>query len=129
MIKVRFDSVETIAFLEPEDSCSSADLEACANELDAYVDKGGEIQKIVLSIESYDHWEVFGKSLEGFKPSLSVTAFIEKVAIITDNPVFDTGSNLSAVFDKATLFIYSFCEYDQAMDWIREPASEQETID
>ncbi|MCY4045966.1 MAG: STAS/SEC14 domain-containing protein [Cellvibrionales bacterium] len=120
MIKVSFDASKKLVTLEPSGECVDEDFFTQSEVINQYVAEGNELALLLLSIEKYDHFESFGKRVKNLVVDDSVVNGIRKVAIVTDNPVFDTGTTLGELFNQATLFIYSYCEYEQALGWLAE---------
>lgn len=120
MIKVSFDASKKLVTLEPIGECADEDFFTQSEVINQYVADGNELELLLLSVEKYDHFEDFSKKIKNLVVDESVSSRIRKVAIVTDNPVFDTGTNLAELFIEAKLFIYTYCEYDQAMEWLAE---------
>ncbi len=128
MIKATFDTPIKLAHLELEDECEQTHILTASETINQFVSEGAELTSLMLSVEKYDHWESFGQLTDNFLIDENVLSQIKKVAIVTNNPVFETGTNLSALFSSAKLSIYSYCEYDQAMAWLADLTEVEESV-
>jgi len=114
-------SPEGILILEPDSPLEAADFAALGRQIDPYIAEHGKLPGLMIHAKVFPGWT----NLEAF---LAHVKFIEghlqkvqKLAVVSDNPVLTELPKIVAHLVRAEVRHFSESEYETALQWLKAP--------
>ena len=117
MLNIKLDEARGIAVLEPDGALSKEDFENAAGVIDPYIEKEGELNGIIINVESFPGWDSFAAMIKHFKFIKNHHQKIERVAFVTDSPIGGFAEHVASHFINAEIKHFPFDRLKDAMEW------------
>ena len=118
MLSVSLDELTGIAVLEPDGKLSESDFSSAAQIIDPYIEKVGELQGIIINVESFPGWKSFGALVNHLKFVKDHHKHVLRVAFATNSPAADVGEHIITHFVSAEVKHFAFDEMGVAEQWV-----------
>lgn len=111
---------EGIVILEPSGALQKSDFEKLAKDIDAHIEKHGDVNGLIIRAKEFPGWENFG----AFSSHLSFVKEhhkkIRRVAIVTDSTLMTVIPNLAKHFVSAEVKHFDYDDMEAAQSWVSE---------
>jgi hypothetical protein len=118
MLNVQLNEESGIALLEPEGALTQSDFESAAKVIDPFIEKVGELNGIIIHVESFPGWDSFAALMTHLEFIRDHHRKVAKIAFVTDSPIGDIAESMGGFFVKAQIKEFAFGELEQANSWI-----------
>ena len=123
MLHTQVSEEHSVIFLSPETDVEKKDFQQAAEIINTHIGDGFPVSCVMVHVEKYEPWDKFGKLCNELTLDDDQHEWLTHIAIVTDNPTGDASKHMAEHFKNAKIQIYSYCEYDQAHDWLHACAS------
>jgi len=122
MISVQILSAEGIVVIEPSGPLEKSDFEKLTREVDAYVEKKGVVNGILIHTKSFPGWEDFSGFTHHLKFVKEHHRKIKHVAIVTDSKLLTITPAFAKHFVSAEVKHFDYEDMESAKHWILQTA-------
>ncbi len=113
---------EGIVIIEPSGSLQKSDFEKLARDVDAHIEKHGEIGGLIIHAKSFPGWENFGAFTSHLSFVKEHHKKIRRVAVVTDSTLLTIIPNLAKHFVAAEVKHFGYDDMEAAQHWVSETA-------
>ena len=110
---------EGILIVTPEGPLEEADFTSLAADVDSYIEKRGQLQGLMIYVESFPGWNDFAAFLSHIKFIKNHHQKINKVAAVTDSGFLSVLPKFADHFVAAEIKHFPFAEKAKALAWIK----------
>ena len=118
MIQHELNSEKGILVLKPQGPLEAEDFAAIARETDAYIEKQGELNGLMIVAEKFPGWE----DVQGFIAHVKFVRDhhkkIKKVAFVSDSKFFEFVPRLAEHFVSADVKHFDSVDEKAAFEWL-----------
>jgi len=118
MLNVNLDEINGIAILKPDGELSENDFKSAAKSIDAYIEKSGKLNGIIIHVKSFPGWDSFTGFTAHMKFIKEHHKDVSFIAFVTDSPLGDFAEHIANHFVSAEVKSFPFNELDNAIKWI-----------
>ncbi len=118
MLNVNLNEKQGIAILEPDGKLSENDFISAGKLIDPYIEKAGQLNGIIIHVESFPGWDSFAALMSHLKFVQEHHKKITCIALVTDSPVGSFAERIVSHFVRAEIKNFKFNELEAAKEWI-----------
>tara|TARA_R110002110_G_scaffold14545_4_gene67325 strand:+ start:448 stop:819 length:372 start_codon:yes stop_codon:yes gene_type:complete len=118
MLTVELDQTTGIALLEPDGELSESDFANAAKIIDPYIEATGELNGIIIHVQSFPGWESFASLVQHLKFVKAHHSKVSHVAFVTDSPIAGFAESIAGHFVSAEVKAFEFKDLTAAKSWI-----------
>ena len=119
MIQVELDYDTCIATVTPSASLNEKDFLNLANEVDPFIEKEGQLNGLIIKVESFPGWEDFAGLLSHLQFVRDHHKKIGKVAAVSDGMIISIMPRIVDHFVNAKVKYFPYESLDEALEWVR----------
>jgi hypothetical protein len=105
--------------IEPQGPLSRADFETIAKQIDPVIEKGGQLDGLIIRTRDFPGWKSFGDFVEHCRFVKNHHRVIDRIALVTDTPVAQIFPLIVSHFVSAEVKQFDFDDYDEAVVWMQ----------
>lgn len=120
MIKHELLHDKGIVIITPEGRLETSDFEQLAATVDPYIETHGNLNGIMIHVESFPGWKDFAGLVSHMRFVKDHHRKVAKIALVTDSKAAAIAESLGSHFVNAQIRHFEFTEKDQALAWLRE---------
>jgi hypothetical protein len=105
--------------IEPQGPLSRDDFETIAKQIDPVIEKGGQLDGLIIRTRVFPGWKSFGDFIEHFRFVKNHHRAIDRIALVTDTPVAQIFPLIVSHFVSAEVRQFDFDDYDEAVVWMQ----------
>lgn len=121
MIEHQWCREHEILEVKPVGKFSAEDFQQLAAQIDPVITEQGRIGGLLINAQDFAGWESFVALISHFRFVHDHHKHIQKIAVLSDNPVLSFMPNLVCHFVSAEVRPFSLSEYPQALEWLENP--------
>ena len=110
---------EGILIVTPEGPLEEADFTSLAADVDSYIEKRGQLQGLMIYVESFPGWDSFAGMLSHLKFVKDHRQQIQKIAVVTDGGVLSILPQIAGHFVAAKIKHFPYQAKESAIDWLK----------
>ncbi len=118
MLNIYLNEKQGIAILEPDGKLSESDFISASKLIDPYIEKSGQLNGIIIHVESFPGWGSFAALISHLKFVQEHHKKITCIALATDSSVGSFAERIVSHFVRAEIKNFKFNELEEATDWI-----------
>ena len=111
-----------IAVIEPTGPFQKEDFENLTKDADAYIEKHGQLNGLVIHAKTFPGWENFSAFTQHIRFVKGHHKKVARVAIATDSAIMSLTPNIAKHFVSAELKHFDYDNIEEAKKWASEPA-------
>jgi hypothetical protein len=119
MIDLKFDSDAGIAVVTPSAPLAKQDFMSLAEKVDPYIEKEGQLNGLIIHVESFPGWEDFGGLISHLKFVREHHKKILKVAVVSESSFLSIMPMIADHFVSAEIQHFPFADLQKAISWIK----------
>jgi len=108
-----------IVIVAPEGPLEEADFTSLVAVVDPYIEKHGQLNGLMIYVESFPGWDSFAGMLSHIKFVKDHHQRIGKIAVVTDSSVISILPQIASHFVAAEIKHFSYQEKNAALDWLK----------
>ena len=124
MLEFDMDLQHGVLTVQPKGALTADDFEEITSAVDTYIGNGRDLAGLVIYAESFPGWASFAGMLSHFRFIKDHHKHIKRVAVVSDAAVLAELPALADHFVHAKLMHFPYSDYDGAVEWAMEAASE-----
>ena len=118
MIEYKILEEQGIVIVEPSGALQKQDFENLTRDVDAYLEKHGEISGLIVHAKSFPGWENFGAFVSHITFLKDHHKKIKRVAVVTDSTFMSVAPSIVKHFVSAQVKHFAYDELDDAEKWV-----------
>ena len=120
MLGIEWHHAEKILAVAPQGKLAVEDFARLAEEVDAYLEKEGELNGLLIEAESFPGWHDFAALLSHVRFVKEHHQKIRKVAAVTDSGFLAILPKVAGLFVKAEVKHFPYHDRAAALAWLKE---------
>jgi hypothetical protein len=120
MINYELREDEEILVLRPEGSLEVADFTKLTTQVDAYLERHGQLRGVLIQAKSFPGWKDFHALLAQLKFVKEHHERMEKVAVVADGAFANIMPNIIRPFIHAEVQHFAPAHEEAAWNWLRQ---------
>jgi len=120
MIDYQILEDQGIVILEPSGSLSKEDFENLTRDVDAFIERHGHVNGLIVHAKSFPGWENFGAVSHHISFVKDHHKKINRVAIATDSTFLSIAPEIVKHFVSAEVMHFGYEDLASAQKWIAE---------
>jgi hypothetical protein len=120
MISFKIMRADGIVIIEPSGALEQTDFERITKEIDAYINKKGYVNGIIIHTKDFPGWESFEAFTHHMKFIKDHHKKIKRVAAVTDSKFMSIAPMIANHFVSAEVKHFDYTDMDAAKKWVRE---------
>jgi tRNA U38,U39,U40 pseudouridine synthase TruA len=109
---------EGVLILQPKGELEAADFERLSTEVDAYIDKAGELNGLMIVAEHFPGWDDFSALSAHVRFVKDHHRKIRRVAVVTNDRLVSAMPRIASRFVDAKIRAFQMTERDEALLWV-----------
>ena len=118
MIQIDLDKDAGIVTVTPATPLNEQDFALLAKEVDAYIEKEGKLNGLIIQVETFPGWEDFAGLISHLKFVREHHKKIEKVAAVSDGKIVSIMPKIVDHFVNAKVKYFPYDSLDEAISWV-----------
>jgi SpoIIAA-like len=127
MLKHSLDEASGILTIEPQGKLTAADFASLAKEADAFLERHGELNGLLVEAKGFPGWEDFAALSSHLKFVRDHHRRIRRIAVVSDSKVLSIGPRLASHFVSAEVRHFPSSDRAAAVAWLGEAGSASES--
>ena len=111
--------------IEPQGPLSRDDFEAIAKKIDPVIEKGEQLDGLIIRTRAFPGWKSFADFIEHFRFVKNHHRAIDRIALVTDTPVAQIFPLIVSHFVSAEVRQFDFDDYDAAVTWVDQLSEDE----
>ncbi|MBN2291286.1 MAG: STAS/SEC14 domain-containing protein [Pirellulales bacterium] len=120
MIDYQILEDQGIVILEPSGPLRKEDFENLTRDVDAYIERHGQVNGLIVHAKSFPGWEDFGAVSHHINFVKDHHKKIDRVAIATDSTFLSIAPEIVKHFVSAEVMHFGYDDVETAQKWIAE---------
>ena len=120
MIDYQILEEQGIVILEPSGPLGKEDFENLTRDVDAYIERHGRVNGLIVHAKSFPGWEDFGAFSHHISFVKDHHKKIGRVAIVTDSTFLSMAPQIVKHFVSAEVMHFDYDDLEPAQKWIAE---------
>ncbi|GAA5442533.1 hypothetical protein Misp06_00707 [Microbulbifer sp. NBRC 101763] len=121
MIEHKWCQGHKILEIRPKGKFSAEDFHQLASQVDPVIREQGRIEGLMIDAEDFAGWENFVAMITHFRFVHDHHKHIQKIAVVSDNPVLSFMPHLVCHFISAEVRPFNSNEKSEALEWLENP--------
>ena len=122
MIDYKILEDQGIIIVEPSGSLEKEDFVNLTRDADAYLEKHGRLNGLVIHANTFPGWEDFGAFTYHFSFIRGHHEKVNRIAIVTDSAFLKIAPSIANHFVAAEVKHFDYDDLEEAQKWAAEPA-------
>lgn len=118
MLHVDLNEKNSIVILSPDGALTKDDFLVASSTIDPFIEKSGNLQGIIIHIESFPKWDSFEALSSHLKFVNEHHEKVKAVAFVTNSSLGSIAEHIAKHFVSAEIKSFSFNDLDDAKEWI-----------
>ncbi len=119
MLRVTLNEEESIALVEPQGALCKEDFVLAAKVIDPFIEKGGQLQGIIIYVQDFPGWDSFKALIKHFEFIKEHHKKVGHVALVTDSFIGEFAEHIGRHFVHAKVKHFAFNALEEAKQWIK----------
>ena len=121
MIDYKILEDQGIVIVEPSKSLRKEDFENLTRDVDAYLEKNGHLNGLIIHANAFPGWEDFGAFTHHFSFIKGHHKKVNRIAIVTDSAFLKIAPSIASHFVSAEVKHFDYDDLEEATKWASEP--------
>lgn len=121
MIEYKWCQGHRILEVRPNGRFATEDFHQLASQVDPVIREQGRIEGLLIDAQDFAGWENFVAMITHFSFVHDHQKHIQKIAVVSDNPVLSFMPSLVCHFISAEVRPFAVSEKSQALEWLENP--------